>query len=472
MAEPKATYAQMFLMAVKMSVGAGCLALPTMLHQCGAIEAGALFLLIGGAMRWSMHALLRVKTYAERRGRRVDALSDLGYELAGGEVGRRTVEFVTVGFQLGVCCVYYAFAAELLADVTPRGDRGATRGQWVCFLVPLVAVPCCLRHLRDLGDVAKVATLLFVGAWVGTIGVCAARITRDGPAAVLAGPRSRYSIVRAFATVTYAFEGIPSSLCQIANALDEPDRADELVRSAIATTVAVYCLTAFLGAFAFSKPENPATLSLLAEPGPGPIAVNVLVTAAVVLTYPLQFYPAISLLERAAGVGPGARAAKGRPPVRRRKSGDRDGDTSSDSEDDADYEAAALLHGGDDPSYGGGSGGQSRVSGASTSIWIHEADGGAAAVGFRLAFVVGTAAVAILVADLTRLIELVGIVFAPALAFIFPNLFDLVAARRSPSDYPRTKLELAVSTAILACTVLACTVGTTQQLVDFLRQPA
>ena len=255
--EPKATYLQMFLVATKMSVGPGCLALSLALHQCGVVEACGLFLVVGGAMRWSMHALLRAKQYAEDRGARVEAYPDLGYELMGGEVGRRVVEAVIVGFQLGVCCVYYEFAASLLADVLPR-RRGATKAQWVAFLVPLTAVPCCLRHLRDLGDVAKVATLLFVGAWVGTVGFCVGRIARDGPALVLPEPHTEFTIFGAFATVTYAFEGIPATLCQIANVLAEPRRMDELVRTSIATTIAVYCLTAFLGAFAFYRPRNPA----------------------------------------------------------------------------------------------------------------------------------------------------------------------------------------------------------------------
>ncbi|KAK7235708.1 amino acid transmembrane transporter [Aureococcus anophagefferens] len=336
MAEPKASFTQMFLMAVKLSIGAGALALPATLHACGVVEAIVLFLCMGGAVRWCMHAMLRAKDYCASRGVRVDAYPDLGSELIGGEVGRRGIEVSIVGFQLGVCCVYLEFA------------RGAAERR---------------------------------------------------------------------------------TLVQMANALSEPKRADELVRSAVTAVLAVYVVTAFLGGYAFDKPRNPLTLSVLDhEPGPPAVAVNVLVCVAVVLTYPLQFYPAIVALERIAGVGPGARAPHGKR-ARRRPSG-----------------------GGPDES--------------------DDADGGFPAVAFRLFFVAGTALVAVLVSDLTRLINLVGIIFAPMLAFIFPALCDLVAAHRSPDDYKREPWELAVSACILVGASAASFVGTAQRVVAFLRAGA
>ncbi|KAH8070137.1 amino acid transmembrane transporter [Aureococcus anophagefferens] len=406
MAEPKASFTQMFLMAVKLSIGAGALALPATLHACGVVEAIVLFLCMGGAVRWCMHAMLRAKDYCASRGVRVDAYPDLGSELIGGEVGRRGIEVSIVGFQLGVCCVYLEFAAELLSDVLPNRGRSDARGraQWVVFLVPLVSAPCCLRHLRDLGDVAKVATAFFFAAWA-------------------AGQEKGDST------------SLQRTLVQMANALSEPKRADELVRSAVTAVLAVYVVTAFLGGYAFDKPRNPLTLSVLDhEPGPPAVAVNVLVCVAVVLTYPLQFYPAIVALERIAGVGPGAGAPHGKRAKRRRPSGGGPDESDESDDDDADAEAAALLEGGR-PVSAAADYGSSRLGDPDASVFITRADGGFPAVAFRLFFVAGTALVAVLVSDLTRLINLVGIIFAPMLAFIFPALCDLRVGDHVSGEY-------------------------------------
>ena len=83
-----------------------------------------------------------------------------------------------------------------------------------------------------------------------------------------------------------------------------------LVNAAAATILVAFSLIAMLGAAAFQHPRSPITASILDYGGAMPKAINVLVLAAVALTYPLQFYAGVVLFERRIDLGPGATQAR------------------------------------------------------------------------------------------------------------------------------------------------------------------
>ena len=73
----------------------------------------------------------------------------------------------------------------------------------------------------------------------------------------------------------------------------------------------IFTTVAFLGALAFTDPSDPLTESVYdAYGGVLPTLLNVFVLVSVAMTYPLQFYAAVSLLERVIGFGPGATQAR------------------------------------------------------------------------------------------------------------------------------------------------------------------
>ena len=74
---------------------------------------------------------------------------------------------------------------------------------------------------------------------------------------------------------------------------------------------------------------------------------------------------------------------------------------------------------------------------------------------FRAMLVVLAALTALVVNDLTTIINVVGIVFGPSLGFIFPCYFDLICVRRRA--YDRTKLEVAISIVVLCVATTAAT---------------
>ena len=163
--DPKAPFAQMMMVALMMSMGVGNLALPQGVATAGLGAFFPMFVAVSGAMMWSMMAMLRAKGAIEERGIRVFTYQDLGYDLLGGTLGKRLVDVMVIGYQFGVCCAYFSFVTATLRELMPGG---LSRAQWTVLLAPLVAVPCNLRHFRDLGQPAKVATACYVVAW-GTV---------------------------------------------------------------------------------------------------------------------------------------------------------------------------------------------------------------------------------------------------------------------------------------------------------------
>lgn len=438
MAEAKASFGQMYFIALMMSMGVGNLALPYELSINGLLPFAFIFGGVAASMVWSMLAMLRAKAAIEERGIRVATYQDLGYDLMGGAVGKGLVDAAVIGYQFGVCCAYFSFVSVTLKRLFPGA---LSEFQWTLVAFPFVAVPCNLRHFRDLGSVAKVATAFYMSAWGVTMAYALERLIVRGDVHNTAlAPASPWSLVPLFGAVCYSFEGIPASLVQITNTLSEPERAGELVATSLAGISAVFVLTGYVCVLAFRDPANPITLSLMAEFGEGglPGIANGLVVLAVILKYPLQFYPMISQLERNLRLGPGAALnADGRDSASPGRGAERE----------------KLL------------GAAAAPSGAEPSIFISEHDGGLRAVAFRTTVVAATAAVANLVADLTTIIAFVGIVFGPALAFIFPCFFDVVCVHRRA--YDRTRPQVAISVTIIVAAVIASIVGLGTQIAAY-----
>jgi len=441
---PKASFRSMLAASVMMSIGAGVLALPQHVARTGVVAALAMSCYVGLGIWWCMLLMLRAKVACEERGIRIATYQDLGTQLLGGEVGRRAVEVAVCGFQFGVLCVFQAFLPSTLRAVFPGCFAGARRLAWMIVLNPLWLALCCLRYLRDLGDVAQLAATLYAVGWALVVGFCLARVASRGVENTHLAPKhTGWSVVSIFAALSYSFEGVPAALCQIVDTLDDRSRARELVSLSLLAILGIYTLTEFLGAFAFDRPDDPLTLSLVADAGvptAAAAAINLAVALAVFLKYALMFFPLVTILERNLGVGPGARLRHldAKPAV--------EAPLIADDDKPPPPQDAALI---DDDAI----------------IWVCSStrDGGPAVLALRASLVLLSALVAFLVDDLTVLIDLVGILFAPLLAMIFPIAFDIVAKRRfGPTLQPTMPFETSVNAFFLATATLGWLFGTGQ----------
>lgn len=354
---PKASFRSMLALLLMTGFGPGMLSLPLNVSRAGILPSLAISILVGSSMVWTMLLLTRCKARCEKEGIRIVTYQDFGSELLG---SRRLVEVTICLYQLGVLCVYFSFMSTILDSFV--------RTTWIAILYVPVTIMCCLKQLRDLGYLSTLTLTIFCLSWIITMSVCLGRL-RDRTQS------KGWAVVSVYAAWCYSFEGLPALVPQTVDTLEVPQRAAELMTKATLCISLVYCITEVLGSLAFNHPEDPITLSLSGVL----YFVNVPLVVAVFAKYPLLFFPAISIIERNLGFGPGA--------------------------------SLDQTH-------------------KDTSVCISETDGGVRAICFRAFLVLLTALVAYVVADLTLLINLTGIVFAPLNAFVFPCIMDLVATRR------------------------------------------
>ena len=211
----------------------------------------------------------------------------------------------------------------------------------------------------------------------------------------------------------------------------------------------IFTTVAFLGALAFTDPSDPLTESVYdAYGGVLPTLLNVFVLVSVAMTYPLQFYAAVSLLERVIGFGPGATQARDAE-VALGRSG-----SSGQLRSRADERPLLLA---DRPATIGGAPPEPK---AAASVWITAEDGGWASVALRCALVAVTALVAIVVPSLSDLIDIIGALLAPWLALTIPALLDLCAGL-SMKAYPMTPVDVSVASFVLTTSFILAICGTT-----------
>lgn len=441
---PKASFNLMLAYALMVSIGAGVLALPERVMRAGCLWSLLLSLYVGLGIAWTMRLVLRAKQRCEANGIRIVMYRDLGRALLGGEIGRRGVEFAVCGYQFGVLCVYYELVSKTMSAVTSSSET-----VWMILLFPTLSLLCCLQYLRDLGFVAEASSIFYGVAWLVIMGYCLERIFEHGPENTRLLPKNTpWSILSFFGAMCYSFEGIPAALCQMVDTLDDVRRAGELVTASVFAVIFVYIFTEFVGAFAFERPLDPITLNLMSYEGnysPLAVSINVILCVSIVLKYPLQYFPMISVFERNMNIGPGAKL--------------RGEDEGGGSE--AAKETDSLLTSIDDD--------HSVQETENSSVWVTSTT----AIAFRVAVVLASGLIAYFVGNLDALIDLIGITFAVPLAIISPCLFDLFATRRfGPPDesqtlyfLPTASSEKPVTYFFLITGIFMWIFGTTQQIV-------
>ena len=304
----------------KSACGPGCLSLSFACSRAGLGMAPLVLLVLQSCCVYNMHLLVTLKQRAPHKGAR--SYGDLG-NFVFGPRGRVLVNtFVSIQ-QLGICCVYFQFVSSNLAAVLVNLgiDSVVTRlrrTQLMLAFFFIFAPLSLIRSWKTLAPLSLVANVcIFSGIGIALtyilpafalvvewlLGGESARLVPLEESLVPSGA-VQHGLPLLFGAVIYSFE-LVCAVLPIENTMRRPEKVRAVINSSMACYCGLMYVVALLPVVAFGRIREG---SLTAELGwrfteqsdrVMIVGMNLAVTLAVILTFPVQFYPVIEVIEKA-----------------------------------------------------------------------------------------------------------------------------------------------------------------------------
>ncbi|EQC31764.1 hypothetical protein SDRG_10553 [Saprolegnia diclina VS20] len=294
--QPLSTW-EVTLHLLKGNIGAGALSLPYAFAKAGIYVAPVVYLFIVVICIYNMNLLLYCKN--KLRPERGMTFGDVGGELLG-KHGKRAVNVFLVGTQLSFCCVFFTVVATNLHAILPaKLSHDFQERQLILLIFPIILGLSWIRSLHKITPFSALATfaVLLGIAIVFYYSYAYASAAQTPPPLVTTFAWSR--LPEFYGTAVYSFEGIGLIL-----PLEKDMHDRRLFRGVLLRTMAfILILFLFLGevpVLAFGSIENGSMTAVLQRyfPGWSVTLANLLLAIACLFSFPIQFYPALEVLEK------------------------------------------------------------------------------------------------------------------------------------------------------------------------------
>mmetsp|Transcript_807 Transcript_807/g.1432 ORF Transcript_807/g.1432 Transcript_807/m.1432 type:complete len:533 (+) Transcript_807:278-1876(+) len=297
---------QAYVHVVKGNVGPGCLSMPYAFSQGGLIPSLCIMIVFAPAciycmllLVWSKHKMLL------DGGARGVSPRQINFEEVGvyalGTMGGKIIEVFVLFTQLGVCSIYFDFCSTNLHAVFPNVEAKV----FIILMTPVTMMTVLIRDARGLVVFSTIASFFIVSALLTIYGEVIPHLGGDlykGPIRMF-GQLDRVPLV--FGSLAFAFEGI-GLILPIESSLAENQRAGfpRVLGIGMTTVAIIFLITGVLCFVALGTVDNASITASLLGVGLGEKVLdllNMMVCAAVFLTYPLQFLPAAQIVEKKTG---------------------------------------------------------------------------------------------------------------------------------------------------------------------------
>jgi len=437
------TRVQSYLHLVKGYIGPGCLSLPWAVSQLG-IPFGVVACII--MSYWSSYnswTVVRIKRFCNENDTVALTYPDVARELCGEGLALFTSACICVQ-QLSICTVFLSFCGANLQALALVAEVDLSHAEGITFVLPFAAALCCLPSLKSLAPVMATGTaLLFSG--LSLLGVVIVMEWRNRPLERIEVDWVKVPLT--LCAILYSFEGI-CLILPVEAVMRRPNYFGSVFAGAMVTAASVFCMTASLSVLAFGKVTNGSiTAFLLANDASDSFVVHVLllianavVSLSVLVTYPLQLYPCLGLIEPFLGSTAAQTEAMGFSALRDEPVNDSSVGArlvEEDCDQNSTYQQRQFPDG--EPQ---------RAAGSTSTLKT------------RMTLVFATYVVAIVIPSVESLISLAGALAGSSTAFILPPVLHIAYLRQQEMVLVGTRWRMYVSYALLVFGVIFMTVGT------------
>ncbi|KAM9896826.1 hypothetical protein OXX79_007254 [Metschnikowia pulcherrima] len=292
-----ATDLKAYFLLVKAFVGTGVLFLPKAFSSGGLVFSAAMLFSFGLLSYWCYVVLVYAKLRAK-----VSGFSEMG-RLCYGPFFQQLILFSIVLSQVGFVATYIVFTAENLRAFVVNVSSYETADLHILWFIALQA--CILTPLSLIRDITRlslsalIANIFIMGGLITIVCFTALQLIQNdlqaGSGVYYLFNKSEFSLF--IGVAIFAFEGI-GLIIPIQESMIYPDHFPRVLRSVIITISTIFVFIGGLGYITFGEKIDTVILLNLPQNSPFVIMVQLFYAFAIILSTPIQIFPAVRLIEQ------------------------------------------------------------------------------------------------------------------------------------------------------------------------------
>lgn len=286
----EATVLDAVLMLLKSFVGTGILFLGKAFFNGGILFSTLVLCAIAGISLWSFLLLVKVNL------KYPVGFGDMGGLLYGPRM-RQAILFSIIFSQLGFVAAYTVFIAENTQSFVLSVTECRTKISigFLIFLQCLVFLPLSLvRRIAKLSSAALIADVFILAGIFYLFYYEISHLITDGMAKVVLFNRVDFPLL--IGTAVFTFEGI-GLVIPITDSMKEPQKFPRALTGVMIGVMLLFSSAGVLSYATFGSDVQTVVFSNLPRDSRFVQAIQVLYSLAILLSLPLQLFPALSILE-------------------------------------------------------------------------------------------------------------------------------------------------------------------------------
>lgn len=281
----------------KTNVGAGVFLLPTFYQETGSVLGGLVVLILGYAVVDCSIFLIEVK---QKINDKFVSSYPAVVQCILGSAWKTYTNFALAFTQFGFCVMYLQYSASMIAAITNQGENE----QWFILLCTVIVTPLTfLTHRMELlAHGSLIAGLCVIVALVGSALFAADTLVKkgvsDSSASFVWTPR----ILLFISGYLFSLEGIGVVL-PIENCLSPTDKSKYtmFLKGTLYCIIGIYFCFGVVGYLAYGNDLTTSVILALPK-GISKKLLEFLIATSLILSFPVQYVPAIHLIDSAFGI--------------------------------------------------------------------------------------------------------------------------------------------------------------------------